>query len=149
MRTEHLKYFIEVARCHSVKIAAENLFVTQPTISIALKNLEEELGKPLFFRSKNGMFLTEIGKTVFNKAEELLIKENELYSLISKEHQDTNILSGHLLISSAPLIACSFLKEIVLDFLKKNSDVKLTIHDSCARKSIYSLENTHPFLLKM
>ena len=57
MRTEQLKYFVEVAKCHSIGIAAEKLFISQPTISIAIKNMEKELGCVLFERSKNGVFL--------------------------------------------------------------------------------------------
>ncbi|MBQ7025122.1 MAG: LysR family transcriptional regulator, partial [Peptococcaceae bacterium] len=61
MRMEQLKYFAEVARAHSIAIASEKLFVTQPAISIAIKNLEEELGCVLFIRSKNGIQLTDMG----------------------------------------------------------------------------------------
>ena len=71
MRTEHLQYFVEVSKCHSIQLAAEKLFVTQPTISIALKNLEQELGAQLFLRSKNGMFLTEAGQKILEMANDI------------------------------------------------------------------------------
>ena len=62
MRIEQLLYLSEIAKTHSISIAANNLFVSQPAISTAIKKLEEELDVTLFSRSKNGVFLTPIGE---------------------------------------------------------------------------------------
>lgn len=67
MRIEQLEYFAEAAKYHSISIAADKLFVSQPAVSIAIKNLENELGCILFERSKNGLVLTKIGHKVLKK----------------------------------------------------------------------------------
>ena len=59
MRIETLQYFIEVAKSKSINAAAEKLYISQPALGIAIKNLEKELGFPLFERSHNGVKLTQ------------------------------------------------------------------------------------------
>ena len=61
MRLEQLKYLIEVANCKSINKAAQNLYITQPALSIAINSLEEELQYPLLKRTKKGVLLTEDG----------------------------------------------------------------------------------------
>ena len=54
-----LRYFLAVAREPSFSVAAERLYLSQPTLSRQLKELEDELGKPLLVRSSKGVTLTE------------------------------------------------------------------------------------------
>ena len=58
-----LKYFLAIARQQNITRAAEELHLTQPTLSRQLQDLEEELGAPLFTREKRRMELTEAGLT--------------------------------------------------------------------------------------
>lgn len=51
MKFEHLKYFVEIAHCSSINNAAKNLFVSQPTLTSAIKSLEKDLGFQLRKRS--------------------------------------------------------------------------------------------------
>lgn len=62
MRTEQIQYFLEAAKCGSFTKAAANLHLQQPSLREAITNLENELGKPLFVRSKKGLTLTEFGQ---------------------------------------------------------------------------------------
>ena len=57
----HLRAFKETAQLHSVKAAAENIFLTQSAVTQAIARLETYLGMPLFLRRHNGMFLTDAG----------------------------------------------------------------------------------------
>lgn len=61
MELRVLKYFLAVARHRNITRAAEELHLTQPTLSRQLQDLEEELGTPLFTREKRRMELTEAG----------------------------------------------------------------------------------------
>ena len=72
MEIRILRYFLAVAREENMTKAAEMLHVTQPTLSKALKALEEELGKKLFTRHSFSIRLTEEGVLLRNRAEDLV-----------------------------------------------------------------------------
>lgn len=72
MRIEQLQAFVEIASSKSINIAAENLYITQPSLSRSLKLLEEELQLTLFERSSDGVRLTAAGKTLLPAAQEIL-----------------------------------------------------------------------------
>ncbi|MFF5996442.1 LysR family transcriptional regulator [Lysinibacillus sp. KU-BSD001] len=76
-----LEYIIEVAKMKSINKAAKSLNVTQPTISQAIYQMEEEIGFPLFIRSKSGTYPSEKGKDIIKKAVEILEKFEELDAL--------------------------------------------------------------------
>ena len=67
-----LKYMLLVAEHKNFTTAANKSFVTQPTLSIQIQKLEEELGTKIFNRNTKPVLLTEIGKKLFNKHKELL-----------------------------------------------------------------------------
>ena len=68
MRIEQLQDIVEVDRTHSLTKAAENLYVTQPSLTIAINTLEAELGVQLFVRSKYGTMTTDEGRRVVTLA---------------------------------------------------------------------------------
>ena len=72
MEIRTLRYFLAVAREENMSRAAEHLHVTQPTLSKALKALEDELGKKLFTRHSFSIALTEEGVLLRNRAEDLV-----------------------------------------------------------------------------
>ena len=72
MEIRTLRYFLAVAREENMSRAAELLHVTQPTLSKALKSLEEELGKKLFTRHSFSIALTEEGVLLRDRAEDLV-----------------------------------------------------------------------------
>ncbi|MFC5590550.1 LysR family transcriptional regulator [Sporosarcina soli] len=72
MRIEDLVYLLEIARTRSFSTAANNLHISQPSISQAIKKLEDELNTNLFIRSRAGITLTEIGEDIARKAQAIL-----------------------------------------------------------------------------
>lgn len=76
-----LKYFLAFAREQSISAAADSLFLSHPTLSRQLKELEEELGKQLFIRGNRKITLTEEGMLLRKRAEEIM----ELISRTEKE----------------------------------------------------------------
>ncbi len=72
MEIRTLRYFLAVAREENMSRAAEQLHVTQPTLSKALKSLEDELGRKLFTRHSFSIALTEEGVLLRNRAEDLV-----------------------------------------------------------------------------
>jgi len=91
MRFEQLEYLIAVTECGSFSAAAQRLFVTQQAVSISMRQLEEELGKPLFVKEKNKMLLTQYGEKVLEFAHHTLADRQELlnYFQAPEEQQDT------------------------------------------------------------
>ena len=68
MTIQQLQYVLEIARCGSASRAAKNLFLSQPNLSSAIKNLEQELGFPIFERTSAGMELTPAGSRLAKEA---------------------------------------------------------------------------------
>ena len=66
-----LKYFLAVAREQSFSVAAERLYLSQPTLSRQIEELEDELGTQLLIRSSKGVSLTEEGMILRARAEEI------------------------------------------------------------------------------
>lgn len=64
LKSEPLYYLVELSRCRSFRIASENLHITQPALSIAIKKLEAELGVTLLERTTKSVRLTEVGERV-------------------------------------------------------------------------------------
>ena len=78
MTLNQLRYFCTASRCHSITRAAEELYVTQPTVSVAIRDLEVEFGVSLFYRKGNRLVLTVEGETLYEKATYILQYCNEL-----------------------------------------------------------------------
>ena len=80
----HLRYFWAVARKGGVRKAAEELHVSQPSISAQLRLLEESLGQKLFRRSGRNLVLTDVGQLVLNYADEIFSAGRELMSAVKQ-----------------------------------------------------------------
>lgn len=72
MKLQQLEYIIAIAHAGSVTAAAKNLFQAQPNISIALKELETEIGMQIFWRTPNGMVLTPEGESFLTRAKDIV-----------------------------------------------------------------------------
>ena len=98
MELRQLRYFLAVAEEESISKAAEALFVTQPNLSRQMQSLEAELGRPLFVRGSRKITLTEAGKLLKKRAEEILDlyqkTESELLSPDTEIRGDVYIGGG-------------------------------------------------------
>lgn len=75
MELRVLKYFTVVAAEGSITKAAERLFITQPTLSRQIAELEEEVGSPLLVRTNRSVSLTAAGELLLRRAEEMIALE--------------------------------------------------------------------------
>lgn len=75
MELRVLKYFTVVAAEGSITKAAERLFITQPTLSRQIAELEEEVGSPLLVRTNRSVSLTAVGELLLRRAEEMIALE--------------------------------------------------------------------------
>ena len=81
MTLTELKYIVAVARERHFGRAAEACFVSQPTLSVAIRKLEEELGVTIFERGGTEVGVTEIGHTLVNQAQKVLEESANLKEL--------------------------------------------------------------------
>lgn len=95
MEIRELRYFLAVAKEQSISKAADYLFITQPSLSRQMQNLEKEIGAQLFVRGRRKITLTETGTLLKKRAEEIL----DLYDKTSAElHAPTAEISGDIYI---------------------------------------------------
>lgn len=124
MEIRTLRYFLAVAREENMSRAAELLHVTQPTLSKALKALEDELGKKLFTRHSFSIALTEEGVLLRNRAEDLVFMadkiEQEFLSL-------DDISGGDLYFGLAESWQIRYLAREIREFKKTYPDLRYHI----------------------
>ena len=84
MRMSHLRYFLEVSRTKNISLAAKNLHLSQPSLSFAIKTLEDELGIPLLIRHSHSVSLTEAGEQFASHAERIVGSADQLRDLMLK-----------------------------------------------------------------
>lgn len=131
MDIKHLQYFIEVAAHNSFTRAADHLFVTQPTISKMIKNLEEELGVELFDRSGKKLTMTDAGRVVYEQA--LLI--NKSFNNLETEMENLlGLKTGHIRIGLPPIIDPVFFPELIGKFHEKYPDITFQLLEDGSKK---------------
>jgi DNA-binding transcriptional LysR family regulator len=85
MNLQQLEYVLEVRRCGSINKASQTLFVTQPALSLAIKDLEEELGFTLFVRSSRGIHPTNEGSMFLNAIESVVSQIDQIKNQYTAE----------------------------------------------------------------
>lgn len=85
MNTQHLKYAVEVEKTRSITQAAENLFMAQPNLSKAIKELEDSLGIAIFERGARGVVPTRKGTEFLNYAKNVLLQVERMEALCVPE----------------------------------------------------------------
>lgn len=110
MRLEQLEYILEIAKTNSINIASRNLYVSQPALSKAIKQLEQELGIDLLTRTVEGVKLTENGKAVLPIIKDVLNKVDELQGLSTELRNEKNrSIKTQFTIYTVPIILDTFL----------------------------------------
>ncbi len=126
MNLQQLEYIIAVDKLKNFVKASESCFVTQATLSMMVKKLEEELDVKLFDRSKQPVKTTEIGEKVITQARKVLLESKKIKELISDEK---GIISGELKIGIIPTLAPYLLPLFLKQFMQAFPLVKLVINE--------------------
>jgi LysR family transcriptional activator of nhaA len=124
----HLRYFWAVAKGGSIRAAAEQLRISQPSISAQIKMLEDELGEELFRRSGRMLVLTEFGRLVLGYAEEIFEVGQELLTAVRRgqgSQKRFQRLSLGILDSFPKLLAV----DLVRPLFTKDAEVRLSCHE--------------------
>ncbi|MGN6398974.1 MAG: LysR substrate-binding domain-containing protein [Flavisolibacter sp.] len=136
MNLQQLEYVVAVDKHRHFSNAAENCFVTQATLSMMIKKLEEELGITIFDRSKQPVVPTEAGKILIEQARSVL-RETELIKQISSNLKTG--LQGDLKIGIIPTLAPYLLPLFLPQFLKKYPSIKLKIQEQTTEQLLQML----------
>ncbi|NCB62196.1 MAG: LysR family transcriptional regulator [Clostridia bacterium] len=129
LKIEYFKYVIEVAKAGTINRAAENLFVSQPYLSLELKNLEHKLGVRLFARSNKGISLTRAGDAFLACATEICELAEKAEHIKYLDLQESELLH----ISSM----CSFtMLDIYNEFARCNGDLSRIIYEEIPNEVI-------------
>ncbi|MBQ2844205.1 MAG: hydrogen peroxide-inducible genes activator [Alistipes sp.] len=121
-----LEYLLAVANCGSFSQAAEHCFVTQPSLSMQVKSLEEELGVVLLDRSKKPVVPTEAGEVVLEQVRETLRSFNYIREAVHELKGET---AGKLRLGVIPTIAPYLMHRFMPTFVKEYPKVELEISE--------------------
>lgn len=120
-----LKYFCAACRCHSLTGAANELFVTQPAVSLAIKELENEFGIILFNRQNNKLTLTTDGEMFYEKAVYILQYCNEMQFEMNNHGKTTRALR----IGIPPILSSIFFPGMLDAYLENNPNGNVTLEE--------------------
>jgi len=125
MELRHLQYFLAIANEGSFLKAAKSLHITQPTLSRQIKEIEDEIGKPLFIRGNRNVTLTEDGLFLKIRAEEIL-------SLFQKTKDELTLqdyeLSGEIFIGAGETAGFSIIGKAIKLLKDKHPNIKVHIY---------------------
>ena len=120
-----LRYFIETCKTLNISQAAQNLHVSQPSITLAIQRLEHEMGTAIFVRSKRGVKLTNAGKTFFAHASELM----RLWQNIkSSAHANITDIQGRYDFGTHASMALNVMTRTLAPLMIDNPKLEIRLH---------------------
>ncbi len=123
MNLNQLKYFYTICIYGSVSEAAKYLYISQPSLSSAIKALEEEFGVALFNRCYRGVKLTSEGKLLFDMCKDVLTRTDKLENIMRDLGNERNKLR----LGVPPMIGSLILPHIYSNFCSMYPDIELEI----------------------
>lgn len=138
MTLTQLEYLVALDTHRHFVQASEKCFVTQPTLSMQIQKLEDELGVKIFDRTKQPVIPTEIGTRILAQARVVLREAGLIRQLIS-EQKDT--MTGEIRIGIIPTLAPYLLPPLFKNIREKYPQVKLVIKETITEEVIQELKN--------
>lgn len=131
MTLNQLRYFCAAARSHSISQAARDMFVSQPTVSIAIKELEKEFSITLFSFSKNTLSLTGEGEIFYQRASALLSMSDDM----TVQFSDPSRLRPTVRLGFPPLISTLLFPELMDAFHEEHPEIYLELTEYGSRRA--------------
>lgn len=126
-----LQYFIEISHTKNVSRAAERIGISQPSLTLSIKRIEEALGVEVFIRSKKGVSLTKAGVNLLKHSKEMY----QLWDQIKSEATGSvNEIKGQLTIGCHPSVGLYTLDRFLPSILHKNNDLEFQLIHNLSRK---------------
>ncbi len=126
-----LNYFLEIATTLNLSRAAERLGVSQPSMTLSLKRLEESVGTPVFLRSKKGVSLTPAGRALLTKVRSLLQDWDQIQAKAVSSHRE---LRGVFNVGCHPSVALYTLPQALSEIIPEYPELELSFLHDLSRK---------------
>ena len=125
MTLTQLAYMVAVAEAANFTVAAENVFVTQPTLSMQIQKLEDELGVEIFNRTKKPIRLTKVGEQILIQARNILAEAKRMDDIVA---QEKGFIGGEFKLG-IPTVMPTLLPMFLNHFIKQHPKVNLKIQE--------------------
>ena len=126
MTLNQLKYLVTINECGNITLASKKLNLSQPSLTMQIKKLEDELGVKIFNRKNKPFVITELGQKIISQAKKVLLEEKKINDIINL---DKEIFTGKLKIGITPSLVLSISDIIISSFEKKFKNVELVISE--------------------
>lgn len=140
MTITQLQYVLAVAEHRNFTLAAEKSFVTQPTLSMQVQKLEDELDILIFDRSKKPISITEVGKKIVAQAKNIVAEAERIKDIVD---QDKGFIGGDFSLGIIPTVMPTLLPMFLQNFLNRFPKVNLTIREQNTDEMIRNLQDGH------
>ena len=140
MTITQLQYVLAVAEYQNFTLAAEKSFVTQPTLSMQVQKLEDELDILIFDRSKKPITITEVGAKIVAQAKNIVNEANRIKDIVD---QEKGFIGGEFTLGIIPTIMPTLLPMFLRTFIKKYPKVNLIIKEQNTENLIRNLQDGH------
>jgi DNA-binding transcriptional LysR family regulator len=131
-----LRSFVTIAQSRSVTDAAQRLRLTQPSVSTALKRLEDRVGKRLINRSPGRFELTEAGEVLYREALDI---QGSILRLSTLMRDMTDEVTGHVRLALASHVVCPLFDQVLAEFHAENPRATLSIEVHSSMQAIESV----------
>lgn len=140
MTITQLQYVLAVAEYQNFTKAAQKVFVTQPTLSMQIQKLEDELDIQIFDRTKKPIQLTETGRKIVNQARNIVNESDRIQDIVD---QQKGFIGGEFRLGVIPTVMPTLLPMFLNNFIKKYPKVKLKIEELHTEAIIERLKEGH------
>lgn len=140
MTITQLQYILAVAEHKNFTLAAEKSFVTQPTLSMQIQKVEEELDVIIFDRTKKPIQVTEVGEQIVNQAKNIVLEATRMKDIVD---QQKGFIGGQFRLGIIPTVMPTLLPMFLKTFTNKYPKVRLIIEELNTDAIIRKLKNGH------
>ncbi|MFS4467969.1 LysR substrate-binding domain-containing protein [Maribacter sp. 2210JD10-5] len=140
MTITQLQYVLAVAEYQNFTLAAEKSFVTQPTLSMQVQKLEDELDILIFDRSKKPISITEVGKKIVAQAKNIVNEAERIKDIVD---QEKGFIGGDFTLGIIPTIMPTLLPMFLKTFINKYPKVNLIIKEQSTENLIKNIQDGH------
>ncbi|MXN89696.1 LysR family transcriptional regulator [Flavobacterium sp. Sd200] len=138
MTITQLHYVLAVAEHKNFTVAADKCFVTQPTLSMQIQKLEEELDIQIFDRGKKPIQLTDVGQKIVNQARNIVNESDRIKDIVD---QQKGFVGGDFKIGIIPTVMPTLLPMFMANFVNRYPKVNLIIEERNTEEIIRMLKN--------
>ncbi|MEA1786039.1 LysR substrate-binding domain-containing protein [Arenibacter sp. GZD96] len=140
MTITQLQYVLAVAEYQNFTLAAEKSFVTQPTLSMQVQKLEDELNVLLFDRSKKPITVTEVGKKIVAQAKNIVNEAERIKDIVD---QEKGYIGGVYTLGIIPTVMPTLLPMFLKTFVTRYPKVNLILKEQSTENLIRNIQDGH------